>query len=343
MAKVVKLTAEKVENYGLKPKLVDGYSVFTKESNRDFVILQLTDLHFGRGILTIKKDKLAHNAVVTLVNRVKPDLIILTGDNIYPIPIFAGTNNNMRQTKYVGELFDSFGIPWTTVFGNHESEPFATNTREELGKYYVTLKNCLFQNEEGIFGTGNHIIKLNNADGSLNTAFVMLDSNMYVGKHFFTGFDNIHDDQIEWYKNSIKSMSEKDSIAKSLAFFHMPPKEMRDAWEMLKLGNKEVTYHLGGVGEINDHVGYSRKKKGNFFEEMVKLGSCKGMFFGHDHLSNISLTYKGIRLTYGMSVDFLAYRQIMKKYTQRGGTVIKIKDDSSFTVELEPLTTIVKI
>ncbi len=343
MTKIKKLSATKVTNSGIKPHFVDGYTVFTKEKDKDFVILQLTDLHFGRGILSLKSDKLAHNAIVTLVERIKPDLIIITGDNVYPIPIFSGTCNNMRQSKYVGELMDSFQIPWTLTFGNHDSEPFSKATKEELAEYYSSLKYCLLKNDvKGITGVGNHIIKVNNADNTLNTALVMLDSNMYLGKSFFSGFDNIHDDQIEWYKKSILEMSGKE-LAPSLAFFHMPPKEMRDAWEILKLGGTDkVTYHLGGVGEINDHVGYSRKKDGNFFEEMVKFGSCKGMFFGHDHLSNLSITYKGIRMTYGMSIDFLAYQDIMKKYTQRGGTIINIKDDKSFGITHSPLTVIVK-
>jgi len=343
MTRIKKITANKVTNNGIKPKVIDGYTVFTKEKGKDFVILQLTDLHFGRGFLSRKSDILAHNAVVTIVNRVKPDLIILTGDNVYPISIFSGTSNNMRQSKYVGELMESFQIPWTLTFGNHDCEPFSKADKNKLASYYSSLEHCLLKNDvKDISGTGNHIIKLNNADSTLNTALVMLDSNMYVGKTFFSGFDNIHDDQIEWYKKSIKEMS-GEKIASSLAFFHMPPQEMRDAWEILKLGGTDkVTYHLGGIGEINDHVGYSRKKQGNFFEEMVKLKSCKGMFFGHDHLSNLSVTYKGIRLTYGMSIDFLAYRKIRKKYTQRGGTIINIKDDKSFKVSLSPLTVIVE-
>lgn len=343
MSKLKKIPANKVINNGIKPQEIDGYTVFTKEEGKDFVILQLTDFHFGRGILSRKSDILAHNAIVTIVNRVKPDLIIVTGDNVYPIAVFSGTSNNKRQSEYVGELMESFQIPWTLTFGNHDCEPFSKVNKEQLAAYFASLEHCLLKNDaKGISGTGNHIIKINNADNTLNTALVMLDSNMYVGNTFFSGFDNIHDDQIEWYKKSISVMSDKEK-ASSLAFFHMPPKEMRDAWEILKLGGTDkVTYHLGGVGEINDHVGYSRKKQGNFFEEMVKFGSCKGMFFGHDHLSNLSVTYKGIRLTYGMSIDFLAYRDIRKKYTQRGGTIISIKDDKSFDVSLSPLTVIVK-
>ena len=97
-----------------------------------------------------------------------------------------------------------------------------------------------------------------------------------------------------------------------------------------------MKWYLGEVGETNDYFGVP-KFKGNFFEEMVKFGSCKGMFMGHDHLNTVSLEYKGIRLTYGMSVDYLAYRKIMKWSSQRGGTIISIKDDGSFDVDLMPL------
>ncbi|HOO22574.1 MAG TPA: metallophosphoesterase [Clostridia bacterium] len=343
MQKIKKIAPKKVENNGL-PAYDGKYWAFDKEKGKDFKILQLTDLHFGCGILCRKADKLAHNAVVTLVERTKPDLIVLTGDNIYPIPIFSGSRNNLKQSKYVADLFESFEIPWTTVFGNHDTEPFATHTREELCEFYASQKHCLMtRGDENISGVGNHIININGEDKTI-MSLVMLDSNMYLGKSFFSTFDNIHDDQIEWYKKSIKEISGEGELVPSLAFFHMPLEEYRDAWAKLKMGKlDEVTYHLGTINEINDHVGFSRRKKGNFFEEMVKFGSLKGCFCGHDHLNNISMTYKGIRLTYGMAVDFLAYRDIRKKYTNRGGTVILVKDDGSFEVKLEPLTTHVEI
>lgn len=340
-----KLEAKKVENGGLKPEFKDGYTVFSMPKDRDFKILQLTDMHFGRGFLSLRADRLAHNAVVTLVERVKPDLIVVTGDNVYPVPIFSGSVNNLRESKYVGKLMESFGIPWTMTFGNHDTEPYATHSRKQLLDYYSSLENCLLTDgAPGVSGTGNHIINLLDSDGNVNIALVMLDSNMYVGRSFFSTFDNIHDDQIEWYKREIKKISGEGKLTSSLAFMHMPTKEYRDAWEKLKLGRTdEVVYHCGTIGEINDHVGFSRRKDGRFFEEMVSFGSCKGIFCGHDHLNNISMTYKGIRLTYGMAIDFLAYRNIRKKYTNRGGTVITVGNEGKFEVYLEPLTTAVEV
>jgi len=345
MRGVTVLQARKVENANLKPKKVgETAHSFTKRPNEDFRVLQLTDLHIGNGLLSRKSDSLAKNAIITLVERVKPDLIVITGDLVYPLPMFAGSIDNLKQSKVVGQLFETFGIPWTLTFGNHDSETFSKCDKTELLHYYQSLPNCLLRNDDNsISGVGNHYILINNENGSINTALFMVDSNMYLKKSFFSSFDNIHDDQIEWYKAKVKELSGERDIIRSLAFCHMPMIEYRDAWERLKRGKlDEVTYHLGTVGEINDHFGYSKNKEGHFFEEMVNLGSCKGIFCGHDHLNNISMTYKGIRLTYGMSIDFLAYPKITSKYTQRGGTVISIKDDGSFEVNLEPLTYLVE-
>ena len=186
-------------------------------------------------------------------------------------------------------------------------------------------------------GLGNYCIKLNNADGTLNTALMFIDSNSYLGKSFFSGFDVIHDDQIDWYKRTVTALGDGEKPAPSLAFFHIPPKEFKDGWEKCYRGNDEVTYHLGFVEEKDNYFGYPKTKEGKFFGEMAKLGSCKGMFMGHDHLNTLSITYQGIRLTYGMSIDYLAYKGIKKKHTQRGGTIIEIADDGSFDVSLLPL------
>ena len=60
------------------------------------------------------------------------------------------------------------------------------------------------------------------------------------------------------------------------------------------------------------------------------MGSTRGTFCGHDHLNNLSVTYKGIRLTYGLSVDYLAYIGIKNYGAQRGFTRITVRPDGGF-------------
>lgn len=48
------------------------------------------------------------------------------------------------------------------------------------------------------------------------------------------------------------------------------------------------------------------------------------------NLNNISLTYKGVRLTYGYTIDYLAYSGIKNYGAQRGCTVITVSPDGGF-------------
>ena len=54
------------------------------EKEKDFRILQLTDLHLGFGPLSRKKDALAMEAVRKTVQKAEPELIVITGDAIFP-------------------------------------------------------------------------------------------------------------------------------------------------------------------------------------------------------------------------------------------------------------------
>lgn len=73
----------------------------------------------------------------------------------------------------------------------------------------------------------------------------------------------------------------------------------------------------------------------------MENGVIKWMFCGHDHLNTLSLIYKGIQMTYGMSIDYLGYKGINKSYIQRGGTLITRKADGDVHVDMVPLGAIV--
>lgn len=76
------------------------------------------------------------------------------------------------------------------------------------------------------------------------------------------------------------------------------------------------------------------------FDRMLALGSTTGVFCGHDHYNNMSLEYKGIRLTYGMSIDYLAMPGIEHDTAQRGAELITIHPDASWDLVQIPLISI---
>jgi 3',5'-cyclic AMP phosphodiesterase CpdA len=306
-----------------------------------YKILQLTDLHFGFGILSRKQDRLGMDAVTKLVERSKPDLIILTGDSIFPFIFKSGTRNNIKQAKKLVGFMDSFEIPYAFSFGNHDIEMGSKGNKDQISDIIMNGKNSVFtKGDKELTGEGNYIIKLIDKKEKLLMVLVILDSNMYGEGWFFSGFDCIHKEQTKWCMDELSRLKKQSEDLKALAFFHMPLPEFKEAYERMKLGDKSVEYHFGSIGENNDYFGISKNNYG-FFEKAVDNGVIKGVFCGHDHLNTLSLTYQGIVMTYGMSIDFLAYKNIGKRYTQRGGTLITIDNEGFFKVNPVPLTTVV--
>lgn len=309
---------------------------------RPFRILQLTDLHLGFSPLSRAKDDLALAAVRETVGKARPDLIVLTGDSIFPFLPLAGTVDNRRQAQQLTEFMDGFEIPYTLVFGNHDSEIFSRCGKEELAELFKAGKYCIFtEGRKELSGVGNFLIELVDASGKVLLPLVLLDSNMYCrGKWFFSGFDGIHDDQTDWCMRRLDALRQENPCIKAMVFFHMPPHEFKEAYEKMKLGNRSVIYRHGSIAEKDEYFGIS-KYKSAFFDRAVENGVIKWMFCGHDHLNTLSLVYKGIQMTYGMSIDYLSYKNIKKSYIQRGGTLITRSPDGTVDIKMLPLGSVV--
>ena len=310
--------------------------------DRDFRILQLTDLHLGFGLLSAGADKLALEAVRKIIEKSKPHMIVLTGDLIFPFLPKAGTLNNRKQAKKLMEFLDGFEIPYTLVFGNHDCEMFSTCNKKELAELYKQGRYCIFtEGRKNLTGVGNFLIKLVDESGKVLLPLVMLDSNMYgEGGWFFSGFDRIHEDQVNWCMERLDALKQEYPDIKAMAFFHMPLPEFKDAYERMKLGDKTVIYRHGSIAEKDEYFGIS-KFKSTFFDRAAENGVIKWMFCGHDHLNTLSLIYKGIQMTYGMSIDYLGYKNIKKSYIQRGGTLITRSADGNVDIAMVPIGSVV--
>ena len=340
-------------------KMINDYTFeYELPQGRAARILQLTDSHLGFGLLSRKKDTMALAAMKELIERTQPDLIVFTGDQIFPYLPKAGTMDNRRQSRRFLDFMDSFEIPYTLIMGNHDTELGSRLNRKELGQFWTTGRYSIFaEGPEDIFGIGNYMLRLTR-NGRLSYIFAMLDSNMYRDGWFYSGFDCVHADQSHWcMQEIIKAAAEGAKAAEEGAkaaeedadgasdlqafiFLHMPPKEFREAYEKMKLGDESVRYHFGSIGERDEYFGISRYE-GDLFERALECRYVKGLFCGHDHLNTISLTYKGIRMTYGMSIDCLGYKGITESFIQRGATLIELPENGGFTVRPVPLTTVV--
>ncbi len=327
-----------IENQLVPEKDENGNWTFT--TDREFKVMQLTDVHIGGGWMSLGKDAMALNAVAAMVAAEKPDLVVATGDIAYPVFFQAGTFNNKTGAKTFAALMEKLGVYWTVSFGNHDTEAYSYFNREKISDFYANsgFKYCLYQRgPEDIDGYGNQVINVKNSAGKITQSLFVFDSHSYTGGDYFGIFwkyDNIKDSQVEWYKENVKKYSAQNGeTVKSTAFMHIPLVEYRDAWyEYIESGfedTENVKYIHGAAGEGSNIV-FPGIGEDGLFEAMTELGSTKGIFCGHDHKNNFCVEYKGIRLSYGMSVDYLAYIGISKEGSQRGCTVITYSPDGSF-------------
>ena len=308
----------------------------------DFRILQLTDLHLGFGLLSRGMDRLALEAVRKIIETSRPHLIVLTGDLIFPFLPKSGTLNNRKQAKKLMEFLDRFEIPYTLVFGNHDCEMFSSCGKEELAGLYKQGRYCIFtEGRKNLTGVGNFLIELVDESGKVLLPLVMLDSNMYgEGGWFFSGFDRVHDDQVDWCTQRLSALKREYPDIKAMAFFHMPLQEFKEAYEKMKLGDRNVIYRHGSIAEKGEYFGIS-KFKSTFFDRAAENGIIKWVFCGHDHMNTLSLVYRGIQMTYGMSIDYLGYQGIRKSCIQRGGTLITRGADGSVDIRMVPVGPVV--
>ncbi len=322
----------------IAPTYEDGVYTFT--TDEEFKILQLTDIHIGGGAFSAGKDRMAFDAVKTLVSRVKPNLVVFTGDMVYPVPFQSGTIDNRRETELFTSLMDSLGVYYAVTFGNHDTEDYSLYRRDDLYNIYRSSKYCLIDRAEGVDDI-NYAINVKNSSGIITQTLYMMDTHSYV-EGFLDEYDGLHENQITWYRSEVARMNalneaidENAPAVKSLVFIHIPFEEYATAWNEYKANGYadggNVKFYYGKAEESNEKVCHSVVAD-NFFETMVELGSTQGVFCGHDHLNYWSLEYKGIRLTYGLSIDHLAYFGITEKHDQRGGTIITLDNTGAMDI-----------
>ena len=188
-----------IENQLVPEKDENGYWTFT--TDRDLKIMQLTDIHLGGGWLSLKKDSQAINAVATMIQAEKPDLVIITGDMAFPVFFKAATFNNKLPAKEIAALMEHLGVYWTVAFGNHDTEAYSYYSREQISDFYGNsgFKYCLFQKgPDDVDGYGNQVINVKNSKGILTQSLYIFDSHSYTDGDFLGmmwKYDNIHENQ----------------------------------------------------------------------------------------------------------------------------------------------------
>ncbi len=264
-----------------------------------------------------------------------PDLIVLTGDNIY-----GQTDDSGEVWERVVKTMDSYKIPWAVIWGNHDNESdkgVRWQIKQVENSEYGIIK------QGSVTGNSNYTIGLKQG-GKIKRICYMLDTggcNVYsnpgegmnatnVDIDIIHQGDGLEADQVNWMKTSYESISA--SLGEKLPssyFLHIPPSEAGDPFEK-KYNVKSYPFTPNGIGDFGVAAEgvYGFKTEG--FWETAKATGCDTMYLGHLHTMSTSISYNGIRVTFGLKVGTYDYH----RSDMLGSTLTTLKEGKkTITVE----------
>ncbi len=259
----------------------------------------------------------------------KPDLIVLTGDNILGnhlddcelwTPLFV--KDKESEMKAMGVAIDKLvspieerKIPFAMIYGNHDDRN--RMTKDEQAQFYrqYSCNVGLDGKESGDCDTYN--IPIYSEDGKqIKFNIWMLDS-AWHDKEKDECFEYIKPEAIEWYKKTSAELKEKNGgvPVPSLMFQHIP---MLETLELIE----ECSYDEKGAvkgpdnkyfklkpecdGILGEYVSAVSKKTGQM-EAIKECGDVKAVVFGHDHQNCFNGVVDGIDFVQTSCASFRCY------------------------------------
>lgn len=276
------------------------------------------------------------------VSNANPDLIVLTGDNIYG----ELDDDGSMWLELVAKM-DSYGVPWLVVFGNHDNES-GKGVLWQI-EQLQNSEHCVFA-QGSVTGNSNYNVVIKQG-GEYKYLFYLLDTNGCSEKPHNPGEgmmpDNpdlakimqvggVHDDQIQWMRESSASVFAEFGNLPVMMFYHIPPVESAAAVSTLYSDSyfPDIIAYSPFAPDADGDFGFATEPLGGFnlgngFFGAAKEIGCVGMFVGHQHKVSTSILYDGIRITYGLKTGTYDYHET----DMLGTTKITIGTDNSFTVE----------
>lgn len=289
--------------------------VLTKEKGKDFVILNITDVHFADYDIRALMAFDATATIKRLVKKVQPDLITVSGD------IVCSESCEYAIRRFT-DLMNSFGIVWAPVFGNHEQD--GNCDYNYAADVMMKSPYCLMKKGDPEMGVGNYIINI--AEKQEDSSLRVVESLIMMDTHS----SHLNEKQIKWYSwaaEGIKQASGNPEV-ETTVIFHIPSADYQFAYDAAwDADNNCWRDGYEAAGECNEKICCQRDSQGNpydngFFDAVKKAGNTKYVFCGHEHMNNFSILYEGVRLTYTLKVGMASGYQP----GFNGGTVITVGD-----------------
>lgn len=280
-------------------------------ADKKFTVMQVTDVQDGPGLL-FPTARFLKNAL----ENVKPDLVVLTGDNISGAksPTDAITAHTIDKLMRV---FDNAGVPVAAVFGNHDDEG---KTAKEAQMALYMQYDCFIGYDEGpaVSGVGTYNVPIYSSTDPQKVAYNiwMVDSGTYDTVN--GGYAHVQQDQIDWYvqkSNALKAANGGVPVP-SLMFQHIVVPEVYEAFNEVSFGTQGAVAKYGKYFVLNP--GMTRAGvlgegacppdvNGGQFDAVRAQGDVKAMFFGHDHANTYEVRVRGVDLVCSPTSGMASY------------------------------------
>ncbi|MCL7042818.1 hypothetical protein MKW94_020610 [Papaver nudicaule] len=292
----------------LSPPLIS--SVKKSSSASTFKIALFADLHYGENAWTDwgpQQDVNSDRVMSTVLDQESPDFVIYLGDVI--------TGNNMpvaNASLYWDQALSptrSRGIPWATIFGNHDDAHFewpmewfsptgipqvrcpkqcssVSGTLEKACSFKGTTRLELIQNEihennqysftkngpENLWpSVSNYVIQVSSSDQNHRPIIYLY----FLDSGGGTYPEVISSAQATWFENQSYAIN-NDSRIPELIFWHIPSKAYKDVAPRSGI-------HRPCVGSINKESVATQEAEMGIMNILENKPSVKAVFVGHNH------------------------------------------------------------
>ncbi|MCD7826963.1 MAG: metallophosphoesterase [Clostridiales bacterium] len=273
----------------------------------------------------------------------EPDLVVLLGDNT----VATGYENQYKAIEAVTEPIRSRNIPYAMVFGNHDQEQGVD--KETLLAVYQEFGCLTYDADPGLYGCGTCNLPILSSDGT-ETAFNLwfIDSGSQNSDADVGGYDYVHEDQIQWYKDTASALKEANGgeTVPAINFQHIVIPEIYDTLynRVSSSVSKSLTLNFMGnsYSYIPKFTGYTGLVceapcppyvKDGQLDAWLETGDIIAAFHGHDHINTYEAECSGIDVINVPSAGSNAY---YRSYT-RGVGLITLDESSPENYEYELL------
>lgn len=305
----------------LKQNLYMKHELRFNEAGK-FKILMISDIQE-----TCNYNKLTENGIITLLEREKPDLVVLGGDNVNGHKL--KTIEELREyVKIMARPMEERRIPWAHVWGNHDHD---TGIDENLQqKTFEDMPYCVSKTCGDIRGQSNFVLPIMAHDsdkiifnvwgldsGNLCPKGSMPENKITPSSSIFG--DSMFD-RVEWYYRSSKELEDYNNAKiAGLMCIHIAPVEI--------LNTKYNRGACGTTGHSDEFFQLAPINSG-LFAACLERGDVKAICSGHTHENDAEGKYMGISISNDGSIGYGAYGV----NERRCGRVFEISESDPFNI-----------